>query len=288
MFELVEAVTRLNIDTLNQVIRRKVEEGNYSRAPADLCALLYFFSSQHKLTKSQRDVDLFITVVRDLRHMQTTGLQMEQIDLIVRALAHSCEPEFREQLMLHRIDEHSSAHDLYCREVEAFLPKLVDQSSKELLRCTLDDIITLMNSFLKLWDKQIFSKEFSLKAILSNCDAYLSEYLGKSKKDITGGQFADMVHLISRSHSEGLHTFEQKIVHRLQHIFLNDNAELYVFSMGDILKLYRGFESLNDYFNKDKVIEGIVEIVLESRFYEDEALLELLLEFKKTGLIEKY
>ena len=69
---------------------------------------------------------------------------------------------------------------------------------------------------------------------------------------------------------------------------MNDNAELYVFSMGDILKLYRGFESLNDYFNKDKVIEGIVEIVLESRFYEDEALLELLQEFKKKGLIEKY
>jgi len=45
MFELVEAITRLNVDTLNHVIRRKVEEGNYSRAPADLCALLYFFSS---------------------------------------------------------------------------------------------------------------------------------------------------------------------------------------------------------------------------------------------------
>ena len=88
------------------------------------------------------------------------------------------------------------------------MPKLVEQSSKELLRCTLDDIITLMNSFLKLWDKQIFSKDFSLKAILSNCDAYLSEYLGKSKKDITGGQFADMVHLIARSHADGLHTFE--------------------------------------------------------------------------------
>jgi hypothetical protein len=145
-----------------------------------------------------------------------------------------------------------------------------------------------MNSFLKLWDKQIFSREFSLKAILSNCDAYLSEYLGKSKKDITGGQFADLVHLIARSQAEGIHTFEQKIVHRLQHIFLNDNAELYVFSLGEILKLYRGFQSLNDYFNKEKVIEAIVEIVLESNFYEDEALLELLKEFRKVGLLEKY
>ena len=46
------------------------------------------------------------------------------------------------------------------------------------MRCNLTDIITLMNSFYKLWDKQIFSKELSLKAVLINCDAYLSEYLG--------------------------------------------------------------------------------------------------------------
>jgi hypothetical protein len=45
MHELIEAVTRLNVESLNPLIRRKVEEGNYSRSPADICALLYFFAS---------------------------------------------------------------------------------------------------------------------------------------------------------------------------------------------------------------------------------------------------
>ena len=100
MYELIEAVTRLNIDTLNNLIRKKVQEGNYSRSPADLCACLYFFSSQHRISKAPKDVELFSQVLKDLRHMQMNGLQFEQIDLLTRALAHSAEPEFRNQLML--------------------------------------------------------------------------------------------------------------------------------------------------------------------------------------------
>jgi len=46
--------------------------------------------------------------------------------------------------------------------------------------------------------------------------------------------------------------------------------------MRDINKLLKGFESINDYFNKAKVTEGIVELILESRIFEDEAFLEVL------------
>ena len=70
-----------------------------------------------------------------------------------------------------------------------------------------------------------------------------------------------MLDLIAQSNSSGLHKFDEKVIHRLQHIFLNDNAELYIFTMKDILKLLRGFESLNDYFNRDKVIKGLLELV---------------------------
>jgi hypothetical protein len=31
--------------------------------------------------------------------------------------------------------------------------------------------------------------------------------------------------------------------------------------MRDVVKLLRGFESLNNYFNREKVIKGIVELV---------------------------
>jgi hypothetical protein len=51
--------------------------------------------------------------------------------------------------------------------------------------------------------------------VYQNCDAYLSEFLGKSKKDITGSQFAQLVDLIAQSNASGLHKFDEKVVHRL-------------------------------------------------------------------------
>jgi hypothetical protein len=55
--------------------------------------------------------------------------------------------------------------------------------------------------------------------------------------------------------------------------------------MKDILKLLRGFESLNDYFNRDKVIKGIIELVQESSIYEDSGFLEVLNECHSRGLL---
>ena len=58
--------------------------------------------------------------------------------------------------------------------------------------------------------------------------------------------------------------------------------------MKDLIKLFKGFESLNDYFNRDKVVEAIIELVLEGKIYEDEAFLEILNEFQAKGLMDKY
>jgi len=46
--------------------------------------------------------------------------------------------------------------------------------------------------------------------------------------------------------------------------------------MRDIVKLLRGFESINEYFNREKVIEGLVGLVQEADVYEDEGFLEVL------------
>jgi hypothetical protein len=83
------------------------------------------------------------------------------------------------------------------------------------MRCNLTDIITMMQSFYKLWDKQIFKKSLPIETVFKNCDAYLSEYLGQSKKDITGTQFAILVDIISNSHTTSLHPFSQKVLHNL-------------------------------------------------------------------------
>ena len=74
LFWLIEPSTRLNIDTFNSIIKAKVAEGNYSRSPADICALLYFFTTQHKFTHSPKDVQGFESVLKNLRHMEVHQL----------------------------------------------------------------------------------------------------------------------------------------------------------------------------------------------------------------------
>ena len=91
--------------------------------------------------------------------------------------------------------------------------------------------------------------------------------------------------LIAQGQTSGLHKFDQRVIHRLQHIFLNDNAELYIFTMKDVLKLLKGFEAMNDYFNREKVIQGLVELVQESTIFEDTGYLEVVRECHERGLL---
>jgi hypothetical protein len=79
----------------------------------------------------------------------------------------------------------------------------------------MSDIITMMETLFKLWTKQVFQKSFPIEAVYKNCDAYLSEFLGKNKKDITGSQFAQLVDLIAQAHTSGLHSFDERVIHRL-------------------------------------------------------------------------
>ena len=46
--------------------------------------------------------------------------------------------------------------------------------------------------------------------------------------------------------------------------------------MRDIHRLLTGFEGINDYFNRDKLINGLAELIVEGRYFEDEAFLEVL------------
>ena len=55
--------------------------------------------------------------------------------------------------------------------------------------------------------------------------------------------------------------------------------------MKDVLKLLRGFEAMNDYFNREKVIQGLVELVQESTIFEDTGYLEVVRECHERGLL---
>lgn len=124
--------------------------------------------------------------------MQVHNLKMENLEFLLRALYLSLEPAFLSQL--------DSVLPNYFKLIEGFLPKLVDEViNKEMLRCKLSDVVMLMESFYRLWDRvsstaKAFNALVPIKKVYVNCAMYLSEYLGQSKKDITGSEFANLVH----------------------------------------------------------------------------------------------
>ena len=235
LFKLIEAVNRLSIDSFNDLIRRKIDEGNYSRASQDICAAMFFLGSQFRIHGSNKDAELFEKVVYNLEFMQTANLKIEHLIYLIKALRLSSEPVFL---------SHYKNKDATLNQIENFIPKIIHQTQVELFRCNISDIVTIMDSLFKLWNKNIF-KSLQMTTIYKTCESYLQEFLGRSKKDITGSQFASLIEQIGVAHQHKLHEFDSKLIHIMQHIFVNDHSDLYVFGIDDLHKIFIAFETLD-------------------------------------------
>ena len=69
---------------------------------------------------------------------------------------------------------------------------------------------------------------------------------------------------------------------------MNDHSDLYVFGIDDLHKIFIAFETLNNYFNKDKVQKAIIDAVMEIKSFNDQHYIALLRTLHKRGLLEKY
>lgn len=74
---------------------------------------------------------------------------------------------------------------------------------------------------------------------------FLEEYLSNSKNDVSGGEFANLIHQLKIGQQNGyLHIYELRIIERLVQIFIKDHSDLYYFSTSDQLRLLQGFDTL--------------------------------------------
>lgn len=144
LYDLMDAALRLNQEIFNDTIRRMVKEGNYSRSTPDICICLYFFALQYKNHKQTKDLDLFREVLKQIKWMQTDHMKIEYINLITKAFTMAV--EFASELQY--------PEDFIL--IEDFLPKLVRETSNELNRCNMGDIVNILESYYALYDKNIF------------------------------------------------------------------------------------------------------------------------------------
>ena len=74
---------------------------------------------------------------------------------------------------------------------------------------------------------------------------YLKEYISRSKKDINGADYANLVDILYSAQNMGFASvYDPRLIERIVQIFLKDHSELYYFSTADQLKLLRGFDSI--------------------------------------------
>lgn len=84
----------------------------------------------------------------------------------------------------------------------------------ELSRSNLSDVIIVLQSFERL-SKHASSRTLNAGHVYDACQAYLDQYLGLSKKDITGSQFAQLVSLVASAKRERIYEFDNKTLERL-------------------------------------------------------------------------
>eukprot|EP00347_Sterkiella_histriomuscorum_P020420 403337874 len=278
LLDLIDGLNRLGIENFSGLIKKKIQEDNYSRSPGELSAILFFLAQQHKMYGIKYDTELFVKVIKDLKYCDVSHLKIEHLHFMMKAFTLAMEEKFQMDL--------KNPKEMQLN-IEEFLPKVIDQISLELTRCNIADVIMMLESFFKFWNRSNFQNS-RMKSVYQSCEAYLDQFLGLSKKDITGSQFAQLVEQMANAKVHKLYQFDQKLIHRMQHIFINDHSELYNFSIKDITKVLVGFDVINDYFNKQKLIDSLIEIVFDFDQFQDQDYLELMNILDAKGYFAQY
>ena len=89
-------------------------------------------------------------------------------------------------------------------KIKLFIPQLINSIDADLHRFKFRNVINVLMSFNKIHesDSQIVTKD-QLAIIHRMTNRYLFEYLGQSKKDINGSEYANLVDLLGQAERMG-------------------------------------------------------------------------------------
>ena len=149
----------------------------------------------------------------------------------------------------------------------------------------MSDIITMLQGYETLWESQVLTTK-DLASVHKTCHSYLENYLHRTKKSVTGHQFAVLVSQISKAKLQNVYEYDSKTIQRLEQIFLLD-TENYTFSISDILLIFKAFDQLAEYWSPEKMKQTIIKLTFECIKSSDADLLELLKMFKSKGYFEE-
>jgi len=148
---------------------------------------------------------------------------------------------------------------------------------------SISDVLTLVQTFREV--DRVVESEGNLRFVMKALEAYLEEGLSKRKKFLTGSQFAQMCDHMAFAHTHGLHTFDSKLLHKVELIFLKDQKDLYLVSFDDIYRILN-FVELHQ-LNREPVVASLVKLTLESSSRQESSYLKLVKILEERGYVGK-
>ena len=94
-----------------------------------------------------------------------------------------------------------------------------------------------------MWSAGVLpSDEF--KKVHKHCEGYLANFLDKTKRTVSGKQYADLLKHIGDAKFHGIYVYEEQIRNSLEKDFVTFHAENSHFTVSDLLNLLVAFDRL--------------------------------------------
>lgn len=86
LYDLIEAVMKLQLEEFRAPIRDLVLKGKFSRSSYDVSIALHYFGGLYKLYGSPEDKSAYDTLKQDLRIMLVADLRSQHLDYLLKGI----------------------------------------------------------------------------------------------------------------------------------------------------------------------------------------------------------
>ena len=134
--------------------------------------------------------------------------------------------------------------------------------------------MTLVDCLAKLYLNGVVPVEHASKAHQQS-EIFLDSYLDKSRKNIGGQEFAQIVKLLGDAKFDAIYTYNPRIVLRLEKDFVSYQAENSHFTVTDLYNLLISFDRISELSNMTKLMSTILDKLQDSIKNSDTDMLKL-------------
>jgi len=164
---------------------------------------------------------------------------------------------------------------------EETVNNLKNEMSKSLVRCNLSYVAKMLEALTVLpFDGEKDS------ILYGQIEWFILLYLDTTGRVIIADDLESILELTNKVLQVDSKYFSEALIHKFEDLFLKGSIPNEIgFSIGNIQKMFESFEEINQYQDREKVVQRVQECYLEYNDADDDGWLKLLLHFEKSETI---